>query len=182
METKVKKLYDYINKLSFSAVIELYNSLSRAIADSTDACDNYAMMYDYTRQNDAEAILMIVGVERFLNKLTTKEREERAFYCDFDCDYFCNPWEEFMERAEEFINYIKCCDSKDYADIRKAVSPSVKVKVAVTRTITNVVEIEAVSHVDALDYVAKRLEKFDPMNVDENCIIVSEINFEVVPN
>ena len=185
MKTKVHNLYDYINNLSFSKVIDLYNSLSQSIADDKNGVGSeYNSIYDYTKQEDAEWILSVVGVESFLKNLTTREREERGYYYSVTLDhhYFCNPWEQFMERATEFIEYIENCNPLYYTNVRKAINPSVKVKVAISRTITNVVEIEAVDHADALDYVFKHLEKFDPMNVDENCIKVSDCSLEVLPN
>ena len=185
MKAKVHKLYDYINNLSFSKVIDLYNSLSKDIAEmnnlETEFGTEYACIYDYTNQEDAEFILSVVGIENFLKNLTTREREERAYYIN-ESGFFCNPWEQFMERATEFIEYIENCNPLYYTNVRKAINPSVKVKVAISRTITNVVEVEAVDHADALDYVNKNMDLFDPFNVDENQIEITHPSLEVIAN
>lgn len=142
-KTKVERFADYINGLSFSDVISLFNSLSQTWAESEGYAD-YSAMYDYTVQNDAEWMLKATGVEEFLKGVNNPTVEERAYLCDVmnGCELFVNPWTETLEYATEFIKTIENAPTGHYEEAKSALSPKVKFKFAIHCTLTKIVYVE----------------------------------------
>ena len=128
-------------------------------------------------------MLHLVGIKNFISYFTEHKHENRGFiYKVTDEAYLCNPYEEFMERAEEFINYLMNSDNNKFIKLRKVITPTI-VKLSVSRTITNIIEVEADSHLDAIDYVSQHIKEFDPLTIyNEKKITLNPCTIEILPN
>lgn len=177
---KTERFADFINVMSFSEVIRFFNSVSESYADSEEYTD-WDAMYDYNVQEDAEWMIKAIGIKAFLNGVNNPTEEERAYLCDVrhGCELFVNPWEETLEHSEDFIKVIENSPKGHYEDAKKAINPKVIVKVAVHKTLTRIVEVEARSHAEAEEWIAKNFEKCDPLM---KCDSIGGYFTEILPN
>lgn len=177
---KTERFADFINAMPFSEVIGFFNSLSQAYAE-VEGYSDYNAMYDYNVQEAAEWMLKAIGVEDFLKGVNNPTKEERAYLCDVEhgCELFVNPWTETLEHSNDFIKIIENSPSGHYEEAKQAINPKVIVKVAVHKTLTRIVEVEARSHAEAEEWIARNFEKCDPLM---KCDSIGEYFTEILPN
>lgn len=187
---KTERFADYINAMSFSEVIEFFNFMMEDMMQ----IENHAM-FDWTIQKDAENILNQIGVKAFVG-MFNGQYEERAVMCsvnqkgELNYEWGLNPWTEILDGYSEWIiSHIEDCMNgvKDgsfieekYPELFDVVrEPKVKVKVAVHKTLTRIVEVEARTHAEAEEWIAKNFEKCDPLM---KCDSIGEYFTEILPN
>lgn len=193
-KTKEERFADFINSLDFSDVIVFFNF---AMEDMLQL--EHHAMYDYHDQEDAINIIKNIGIEAFLDKVVGNSTpEERCVMYQTDdhnfketdgrWSYGFNPWTEILEGyadwildhvEETYANYGNDAHIiATYPQLKDVFGKTTKFKIAVHKTLTKIVEVEAYSSLEALDWVNNNIYECDPLT--KGCDEISEPNLEVL--
>lgn len=194
---KTERFADYINKMNFSEVIEFFNFMMEDMMQ----IENHAM-YDYHVQKDAIDIINTFGMETFLEDVVyNPTQEERCVMYQIDgiahskdeksADRWMlriNPWTEILDGYSEWIiGHVEDCINGEkngayiedkYPEIFDVVrEPKKKIKVAVHKTLTKIVEIDANSFQEACTIINSNFEDYDPLKA---CDLIGDYFTEIV--
>lgn len=184
---KIERFADFINAMDFSEVIRFFNF---AMSDMIQL-ENHAM-YDYHDQEDAIHIIKNIGIENFLDKVVGNPTpEEKCVMYQTNGNYKesidrwtygINPWTEILDGYAEWIldhveeTYANYGNDADiivaYPKLKEVIGKTEKFRIAVHKTLTKIVEVEAYSSLEALDWVNNNITECDPLM--KGCDEISE--------
>lgn len=199
-KTKMERFADFINAMSFSEVIAFFNFTMEDMMQ----LENHAM-YDYHNEEDAIEIIKNIGIENFLeNVVYNPTQEERCVMYQTDgmnlngktsdidrWSWGFNPWVEILDGyADWILSYVEdiykeygddCFMLSEYPALKDVIKePKKKVRVCVSRVVRKIVEVEADSYEDALNFVNDHSYDYDPMT-QADCDW-RDLEIEILPN
>ena len=165
-KTKKERFTDYINSMTFSEVIEFFNFMVKDIE-----CIENHIMYDYHMTDDAIIMIQKMGIKDFYRLISKPQEKERCMMvCEVDgkiehCTV--NPWDKIIScYTNWFIEHVEECMAANTPSMHSIMvrypklldvvcEPKIKVKVAVHKTLTRIVEVEARTRAEAEEWIAK---------------------------